>query len=477
VGAAGGAGGAGRARRRAGGGRRRRAAAPAEGGGLGGVERELADERVERRGLPESSVAAAAASSALAAARWVSALIWSSAPAIWSTPCACCDDAEAISPTTSPTRSARAVISASAARVRALAATPSAVWRALSVMRVPVSRAAAAARWASARTSSATTAKPRPASPARAASTAAFRASRLVWNAISSMVRTTAVVASLDALMRATAPSSSAAQAAPSAAAPRASSARVRAAAAPSALRRVMAASSCTPADISWMCAACVVDSPASVWLPALICVLADDTSPAAARTRRARRRAWRTGSLRARAISACSPACAPTTRAVRSPSAARRSTAPRLGRKRCAASRWARASVVSASRPSSVRLVPATTSRNAPPKRVGVAAHVERAGGGRGGEPPGLVDERLRGAAHALERPRHRGQLVGAGVRRVGVAARHGGGEVAGRDALRGRGERDHRARRPAAEQPAGEWHQHERHDEYPADQPRGCG
>ncbi len=47
--------------------------------------------------------------------------------------------------------------------------------------------AASADRIARLRTSSATTAKPLPASPARAASTAALRASRLVWKAISSM--------------------------------------------------------------------------------------------------------------------------------------------------------------------------------------------------------------------------------------------------------------------------------------------------
>ena len=45
-------------------------------------------------------------------------------------------------------------------------------------------------RVAKALTSSATTAKPRPAEPARAASMAAFKASRLVCEAISSMVLT-----------------------------------------------------------------------------------------------------------------------------------------------------------------------------------------------------------------------------------------------------------------------------------------------
>ncbi len=50
-----------------------------------------------------------------------------------------------------------------------------------------ISFAAFAERCAKARTSDATTAKPRPASPARAASTPAFNASRLVWNAMSSI--------------------------------------------------------------------------------------------------------------------------------------------------------------------------------------------------------------------------------------------------------------------------------------------------
>ncbi len=65
---------------------------------------------------------------------------------------------------------------------------PSPVFECVSSISVVVSRAACAARCARLRTSSATTAKPAPASPARAASTAAFSARMLVWNAISSIV-------------------------------------------------------------------------------------------------------------------------------------------------------------------------------------------------------------------------------------------------------------------------------------------------
>ncbi len=58
--------------------------------------------------------------------------------------------------------------------------TPDPTWAVEAEIRALISLAASAERWARARTSWATTAKPRPASPARAASTPAFRARRLV---------------------------------------------------------------------------------------------------------------------------------------------------------------------------------------------------------------------------------------------------------------------------------------------------------
>ncbi|MNV30675.1 hypothetical protein D3C71_1219540 [compost metagenome] len=64
-----------------------------------------------------------------------------------------------------------------------------------------ISRAALALRPARPRTSLATTAKPRPCSPARAASTAAFSARIFVWNAMPSMMPTMSAIFLLLALI------------------------------------------------------------------------------------------------------------------------------------------------------------------------------------------------------------------------------------------------------------------------------------
>ncbi|MNF43099.1 hypothetical protein D3C84_241700 [compost metagenome] len=66
---------------------------------------------------------------------------------------------------------------------------------------VLISLAAAAERCARVRTSAATTAKPRPCSPARAASTAALRARILVWKAMPSMTPMMSAILRADSLM------------------------------------------------------------------------------------------------------------------------------------------------------------------------------------------------------------------------------------------------------------------------------------
>ena len=71
-----------------------------------------------------------------------------------------------------------------------------------SLIRAEISLAASLERSASLRTSSATTANPSPCSPARAASMAAFKASRLVWLAISEITWMISLICVEDDLIR-----------------------------------------------------------------------------------------------------------------------------------------------------------------------------------------------------------------------------------------------------------------------------------
>ena len=93
-------------------------------------------------------------------------------------------------------------ISSTAVREPSAIPTPSVTLRTLSRMSDAISFEEEAHRSASLLTSSATTAKPRPCSPARAASMEALRASRLVWSAMSEITLTIPPIFSELAAMR-----------------------------------------------------------------------------------------------------------------------------------------------------------------------------------------------------------------------------------------------------------------------------------
>mmetsp|Transcript_5839 Transcript_5839/g.22853 ORF Transcript_5839/g.22853 Transcript_5839/m.22853 type:complete len:254 (+) Transcript_5839:806-1567(+) len=103
-------------------------------------------------------------------------------------PSDCSAVAVVISPMMSLTRSTAPTSSSMVLPASATRRAPASTRSTLLPIRLLISLAASALRPASDRTSPATTAKPRPCSPARAASTAAFSARMLVWKAMPSMV-------------------------------------------------------------------------------------------------------------------------------------------------------------------------------------------------------------------------------------------------------------------------------------------------
>jgi hypothetical protein len=113
--------------------------------------------------------------------------IWVMASPTWATPALCSLLAALISPTMSVTRRIAETTSVMVVPARSTRLVPCSTRSTLAPIRPLISLAASALRWARLRTSEATTAKPRPCSPARAASTAAFSARMLVWKAMPSI--------------------------------------------------------------------------------------------------------------------------------------------------------------------------------------------------------------------------------------------------------------------------------------------------
>ncbi len=204
---------------------------------------------------------------------------------IWATPERCSALALLISPTRAVTRRMDCTTSCMVAPALSTSSEPCATRSTLAEIRPLISRAASALRPARARTSLATTAKPRPCSPARAASTAAFRARMLVWKAMLSITPMMSAIFWLEVLMSRMVSTTCPTTAPPRSATALASRARVLACWALSALCTTASRSSCMEAEVC-----CSAPAWASVrldrsMLPCAISVLPPSTFCAPWRT------------------------------------------------------------------------------------------------------------------------------------------------------------------------------------------------
>ena len=123
----------------------------------------------------------------MAAFCWVTESISATAVFTWPMPLLCSAAPLLISSITSVTRATLSTIPRMVSPAWRTSSEPSRVRDTEVSIKARISRAASPARPARLRTSSATTAKPRPCSPARAASTEALRARMLVWKAMPSI--------------------------------------------------------------------------------------------------------------------------------------------------------------------------------------------------------------------------------------------------------------------------------------------------
>ncbi len=201
--------------------------------------------------------AAAEASSTSAAFCWVPSSIWSTARFIWVIPSLCWRVAVLISVIRSLTRRTLTTISSMVRPALSTWLVPVPTLSTESVISCLISLAAPAERCDSERISAATTANPRPCSPARAASTAAFNARMLVWKAMPSITPMMSTMRREDSLISAMVDTTSCTTCPPCAATPTAPLASSLAWRALSAVRRTVSARSFMDTAVSSSDAAC----------------------------------------------------------------------------------------------------------------------------------------------------------------------------------------------------------------------------
>ena len=235
-------------------------------------------------------------------------------------PAACSREALVISPMMSVTRCTLLTTCCMVLPASEASAAPLPMRATESSMRCLISLAAPAERWARVRTSEATTAKPRPCSPARAASTAAFKARMLVWNAMPSMTLMISAIfldeASMSAMVLTTRPTTSP----PCAATPAAFNTRRLAWSALSAFCLTVAVSSSMEAAVSSSAAACCSVRRERSLLPVAISVAAELIASEESLIRRTMPASWSAVALASSRMVANTPCRSPSMRAVRSP-------------------------------------------------------------------------------------------------------------------------------------------------------------
>ncbi len=200
-------------------------------------------------------------------------------------PALCSVAAAVISAIMSPTRCTLATISSIVVPACSTRRAPASTLSTLTPISDLISRADSALRCARLRTSVATTAKPRPCSPARAASTAALSARMLVWKAMPSITPVMSAMRRELALISSIVATTCATTSPPRRATSPADAASWLACCAVSALWRTVAVSSSIDAAVSSrLPAVCSVRALRS-WLPVAICALAVEMPSTTTRT------------------------------------------------------------------------------------------------------------------------------------------------------------------------------------------------